>query len=130
VAAEFEVVCTGPVAEIRLSPTASAEYQRDTKGNDSVSTKRRVHLQRYFREVCDHNPHRLSIEKFRKEDNFADGRGSEVAVWAFAGRRCFVGVRVDAAKKQDKADQQLLKAAASDISRLREYRPEKVKGAR
>lgn len=136
-ASEFAVVIQGPVAAIRLAPLALDAYQDVLDGKDELSVKRKVHLGRSFREYCDQRPHRLPAEKFRKEDSLPDGRGGRVAVWAFkarkwrlygtplivAGRQCFVGVRVDAAKKQDRANQTLLRLAAKDLGELAEYRP-------
>ncbi len=49
------------------------------------------------------------------------------AILSVGGKRCFVGTRVDANKKQDKADQALLKATAKDIGELQELRKSKGK---
>jgi len=78
---------------------------------------------------------RLSDEKFKKEDDFSDGHHGTVAISAFKarqwrlygailtvnGKRCFVGVRVDADKKRDNADQDIMKRAAKDVGDLSEY---------
>lgn len=141
-AREFEIVFRGSVAAIRLAQIALEEYRLVVAGTDQLSVKRRVHLARSFREYCEHRPHRLTAEKFKKEGNFSDGRGGQVAIWTFkvwkwrlygaplsvSGEVCFVGVRVDADKKQDRADKQILKLAAADISQLVEHRP--VRGER
>lgn len=134
-AREFQIACEGPVIAVRLSPNALEQYQYVLDGTDKLSVQRRKHLARYFHEFCTNNPHRLGQEKFKKEGDFSDGRGGYVAIWAFrvrqwrlygaflqvGNRRCFVGVRVDATKKQDKADQQMLRNAALDIAGLVEY---------
>lgn len=134
-ASEFEVVWKGPVATIRLSKAAVSAYRQVIDGTDEISVKRKVQLRRYFEEFCQNNPHRLGEEKFKKEGSFPDGRGGKVAVLAFkswqwrlygaellvSGQRCFVGMRVDAAKKQDRADQSKLKGTAKDIAELIEY---------
>lgn len=134
-AAQFEVVCVGGMGVVRLSPAAHADYAQAIHGNDKISLQRKTHLQRYFQEFCASLRPRLSEEKFKKEANFPDGSGGQVSIWAFkawqwrlygsilnvAGKRCFVGTRVDAAKKQNRADQGVLRSAASDIAGLKEY---------
>jgi hypothetical protein len=93
-------------------------------------------LKRYFERFCQLGPRGLNEEKFRFEDSFSDGAGGQVSVFTFkpfkwrlyggiltvAGKRAFVGVRVDPDKKQDKANQELLKKAAADIAALAEYK--------
>jgi hypothetical protein len=134
-AVEYPVVRDGPYAAIRLSPGAHASYQQLFESNDKLSMKRRTHLARYFERFCEIGPQSLGEEKFKREDSFPDGRGGQVSVYAFkpfkwrlyggilrvAGKRCFVGTRVDPSKKQDKANQQLLRNAANDIAELLEY---------
>lgn len=134
-AADFEIVFSGPVADVRLSPIASREFQKVCVGTDQRSVKRKAHLTRYFEEFCAREPHRLSMEKFKKQDDFADGKGGQVAVYEFkawqwrlygailrvGGKKCFVGVKVDHDKKSDRADRALLAAAAKEISELPEY---------
>jgi hypothetical protein len=108
------------------------------EGTDEISVKRKVQLARYFREFCENAQfaRRLSDQKFKNEGNFPDGQGKQVTVWTFkswqwrlygailrtAGKNCFVGVKVDPAKKRDRADQQMLKATAKAIAALVEYR--------
>jgi hypothetical protein len=136
-AVTYRIVCMGPAGAVRLSPEAHDAYLQATVGTDEISMKRSAHLTRYFREFCDHVEffRRLSEEKFKKEGNFPDGSGDKVAVWTFKawqwrlygaifaveGRRCFVGVKVDAFKKQNRADQQMLKSTAKEVARLEEY---------
>ena len=123
---------------MRLCPIAMQEFVKVRDGTDQLSRQRLTHLRRSFREFCDVHPHRLPPEKFKKEGDFPDGLGGTVAVFAFkawqwrlygavlnvAGRRCFVGMRVDPEKKQDRANQSLLRATATDIAGLHEHRPE------
>ncbi|HZP18761.1 MAG TPA: hypothetical protein VFB16_01010 [Bauldia sp.] len=130
----YDIVVRGDAADIRLAPTAYAAYVAARAGTDKISMQRKAHLERYFREFCEHNPHRLTDEKFKKEQTFATAHG-KVAVWAFkawqwrlygsiltvAGKRTFVGTRVDDSKKQNKANKTLLKLAADDIARLIEF---------
>jgi hypothetical protein len=130
------VVQDGPYAAVRLAPGIHAEYMTLFESNDTLSKKRRTHLTRYFQRFCELGPRSLGEEKFRWEESFSDGRGGQVPVYAFkpfkwrlyggiltvGGKRCFVGVRIDPSKKQDKANQELLKATASDIAKLLEYR--------
>lgn len=137
-AADYEVVMEGEAAAIRLAQKACAEYRQAIAENDRISVKRRTHLDRYFRAFCEHDDFykRLNPEQFKREATLKDGRDGEVGIWAFkapkmriygailqvGGKRCFVGTRVDADKKQDKADHALLSATAKDIGALQEYR--------
>lgn len=137
-AADFEVLARGAVAHVRLSPKAAAELAKVKKGTDERSVRRRRALERYFREFCENDPCRLNMQQFKKQGNYPDklGRGDTVAIWEFkawqwrlygaiftvAGIKCFVGVTVDADKKQDKADPALLAAAAGEIGKLDEYK--------
>lgn len=143
-ASEYEIVHAGVSATVRLAPNACADYHQAIAGNDKVSMQRRTHLGRYFAEFCGHADFhkRLNPKQFRREGSFKDGFGGEVAVWTFkapkwrlygailvvAGQRCFVGTRVDADKKRDRADQDMLKATAKDIGGLAEWRAKNVKG--
>lgn len=134
-AADFVEVETGAVASIRLSPSAKGDYDQAVDGKDKISLQRKTHLARYFAEFCASLRPRLNDEKFKKEGNFSDGNGGTVAIFTFkawqwrlygsiltvAGKRCFVGTRVDAFKKQNKADKKMLERTAEDISQLREY---------
>ena len=137
-ASAYEPVYAGPEATVRLAPEAHMAYLEVIEGTDEISVKRSAHLKRYFREFCDHREfyRRLNDEKFKKEGNFSDGKGGQVAVWTFkswqwrlygailsvGGKRCFVGICVDASKKQNKANQQMLAKAAEGIAKLTEYR--------
>jgi len=90
---------------------------------------------RYFERFCELGPQSLGEEKFKLEERLPDGKGGAVAVFTFkpfklriygsiltvAGKRTFVGTRADA-KKQDKANRELLKATAIDIANLAEYK--------
>jgi hypothetical protein len=140
-AADYETVCEGVAAAVRLAPDACAKYRQAIAGQDKLSVQRRAHLARYFREFCEHPDFhkRLNPQQFKREGSFKDGYGGEVVVWTFkapkwrlyganltvAGKRCFVGTRVDADKKRDKADQALLKTTAKDIGSLAELRGNK-----
>jgi hypothetical protein len=135
-AVNFPVVSDGSYAAIRLAPNVKADYERLWKSNDTLSKQQRTHLKRYFERFAALGPSSLNEEKFKFEDSYPDGRGGQVSVFAFkpfkmrvyggilgvAGKRCFVGVRVDLSKKQDKADQGLLRSAAADIAALLEYK--------
>lgn len=134
-AATFQIVREGPYATVRLAPAIHAQYRELFEKNDDISKKRRRHLERYFQRYCDIGRQALDDEKFKFEDSFPDETGRQVPVYAFKsfqwrlyggiltvnGKRCFVGVRIDPSKKKDKADQQLLRAAANDIADLLEY---------
>src|ERR1044072_494585 len=111
-AADWGIVVEGQEAAVRLAPDALDGYPHVPRGTDELSTKRRTHLQRYFREFCEHREFykRLNTEQFKREDSYKDGQGGSVAVWAFKawkwrlygsilavnGKTCFVGTRVDA----------------------------------
>lgn len=134
-AAEFALVRDGPYAAVRLAPDIHLDYMQLFESNDTLSKKRRKHLERYFHRYCELGPQALGEDKFKFEDSFPDGKGRQVHVYAFksfqwrlyggiltvAGKRCFVGLRVDPSKKSDKADQGLLRSTASDIAELVEY---------
>jgi hypothetical protein len=140
----FPLVCRGAAGDVRLGPEAYGEYAKIlqlAEEADEVSVKRKAHAERYFREFCDYvDVHRrLSQEKFKKEGNFPDGHHGKVAVWTFKswqwrlygatltidGRRCFVGMKVDSSKKQNRANRALLKSTALEIGELLEYGPGK-----
>jgi hypothetical protein len=137
-AADYETVCDGDAAAIRLAPKACKAYRKAIEKTDKISLQRKTHLGRYFREFCDHMDFhtRLNPQQFKREDTLKDGVGGEVGIWTFKGpkwrvygailvvngKRCFVGTRVDSNKKQDKADQAMLRATAKDIGNLAEYR--------
>lgn len=137
-ASTFYRAWEGPVSDVRLAPDAEVAYMQVIEGTDEIAVKRKVQLQRYFRAFCEsvHFFRQLSDQKFKNEGNFPDGTGRQVAVWTFkswqwrvygsilpvSGKRCFVGMFVDPAKKQDRANQQMLKATAKAIGTLVEYR--------
>jgi hypothetical protein len=134
-ASDFAIVRSGIAADVRLSAVVWREYKKVRTGTDEKSIKRNRQLMRYFAEFCDHEPHRLTVEQFKKQGNFTDGMGGKVPIWEFkpwqwrlygailtvGGKKCFVGVTVDTDKKKDLADRALLEAAAREISALSEY---------
>lgn len=136
-AAGLRVVCHGLVADVRMMEDVYSEYSQAIEGKDEISVKRRARLARYFREFCEHMDYymRMGQDKFKKEGNFPDGNGKMVAVWEFkafqwrlyggvtdvSGRRCFVGVAVDPDKKRDRANPQLLAAAAKRLGGFSEF---------
>jgi hypothetical protein len=141
-ATDYEVVCDGTAGAVRLAPSAHASFSQAIDGNDKLSMQRKTHLERYFGAFCEHIDYhkRLNPKQFKREGSFKDGRGGEVVVWTFkapkwrlygailnnvAGKRCFVGTRVDADKKRDRADQGLLRATAKDIGDLVEQQGKK-----
>lgn len=136
-AASFVVVCDGPMASVRLSVEAKAAYDELKAGKSELAVRQYKQLTRYFERFCNSEPHRMTKEHYRSEGNHPDGQcqGGKVQIWAFKPKgwrlygavlqidekKCFVGVKVDPAKKQDKADVELLKAAAIAIGKLNEY---------
>ncbi|CAN5498846.1 hypothetical protein BH10PSE7_BH10PSE7_44670 [soil metagenome] len=125
-ASEFEIVYEGKEAVIRLSPKALKEFNKIRNWRNANQKQIHKRLQILFDRFCTGNA--LPIEDFRKEP------GVKGTVWAFkapqwrlyggiltiGGIKTFVGVRVDPAKKQQKADQALLNKAADDLSELAE----------
>ena len=143
-AAQFEVVVSGAVASIRLSPKAKLAYDDLQAGRDEKSIKTRRQLARYLEEFCENEPPRLADTHYKKEGSYFNGLpgGGRVAIWTFKpwqwrlygavliveGRKCFVGMEVDPDKKQDKADKDTLVAAALAIGKLEEYRSMRRRG--
>ncbi len=127
----------GTDADIRMSEKVFDEYSQAIEGNEVISVKLGRHLARYFGEFCNNTDYnrRLGEEKFKKEENLPDGKGSKIAIWAFKGkqwrlygailtvegRRCFVGLSIDPSKKQNKANRQLLLATAKAAAEFSEY---------
>ncbi|WP_125901156.1 hypothetical protein [Methylobacterium indicum] len=76
-------------------------------------------------------------EHYRSEGQHPakNGTNDKVAIWAFKpdgwrlygavllvdGQKCFVGVKVDSAKKQNKPDREMLRRAAEIIGELTEF---------
>jgi hypothetical protein len=135
-AADFKVVANGSVACVRLSPEADGQYRNVLEGKDKLSVQRKTRLGRIFEEFCSSMHPRLNDEQFKKEGDYRDGNGKTVSVfaikaWKFrlygtlctiGNKKCFVGVKVDAAKKQNKANPALLKATAKALGELDEFR--------
>lgn len=139
-AESFPAIMVGSVADIRMSPAEQLMYAQAIAGNDEISVRRRTHLHRYFTQFCENDDYnrRLNEEQFKREGKFPDGRvgnATYIAVWTFKawqwrvygsilqvqGKRCFVGVRVDPSKKQNKASAKILAATAKLIGALDEY---------
>jgi hypothetical protein len=120
-----------------MSPAEKAAYDQAIANEDEISVRRRTHLKRYFSEFCENDDfhRRLNERQFKNEGKFSDGRGGKTTIWTFKAwqwrvygailtvkeRRCFVGVKVDPDKKQDRADRNILKATAKVIGSLIEY---------
>ena len=140
-AASYPTIMVGSVGDIRMSPPEHLMYREAIEGNDEISVRRRTHLQRYFTQFCESDDYhrRLNDEQFKREGKFPDGRSgnaTNAVVWTFKawqwrvyesilhiqGKRCFVGVRVDPSKKQNKASNKILVATAKLIGALDEYR--------
>lgn len=135
-AADFVVVATGPHADVRLSPLAKVEYDKVRDGTHELAIRQFRELERYMARFCESSTPSFGPGQYRKEDNLSDGQGGKAAVYEFKPRKWrlygailkvnekkyFVGVRVDPAKKQDKADMKALRLTALDIGNLKEYR--------
>ena len=131
--ADFDVVWTGDKAHVRLSPEAAKAYS-ELKA-DPNRVRALTQLERYFGRFCDAGERTLPREHFRFEES-KSVNGKKVPIFTFkpwqwrlygsiyevAGKRAFVGTKVDPGKKKDRADQALLKAAAEEISALTDYK--------
>ena len=136
VAADFVVVATGPHADVRLSPQAKEEYDKIRDGTHDLAIRQFRELERYMARFCESLTPSFGPEQYKKEDNLSDGLNGKVAIYEFKprkwrlygavlkvdGRKCFVGLRVDPAKKKDKADMRALRLTALDVGRMKEYR--------
>lgn len=139
-AVTLRILCRGSVADLRMTEDVYGEYMEAIEGKDKISVQRRTRLRRYFAEFVENTDYRarLGQDKFKKEGNFPTGHpGGEVAIWEFKafqwrlyggiaeveGRRSFVGVAVDSAKKRDRANQELLKIAARRLGDYSEFTP-------
>lgn len=125
----------GSFGTVWLSSEAYDAYKSICVAKDELSVRRKTALDRYFLEFCQSKLARLNDKQFKKEETFSTASGKRVAVYAFKvwkwrlygallhieGVKAFVGVRVDADKKQDKADRALMSAAAQFISELDEH---------
>ena len=133
--AELVIVADGQAACVRLTGEAKDEWDKLRLGTDNRSTKRITQLDRYIRSFCDTVDHRAPDTHFKKEGSYPDGKTGKVAVFAFKpfqwrlygvvctvdGKKCFIGTKVDPEKKQDKADQELLKLAAVRMGDFEDY---------
>jgi hypothetical protein len=137
-AADFERVSHGSAGEIRLSPSAKKEYDKLESSKDPNAIRQRTQLKKFFERFCSHGEAGLSPEQFKREGTYPGHNRRKIGIWCFKpwqwrlygailevmGKKTFVGVRVDPAKKQNKADQALLKAAANAIAELEEHKKE------
>jgi hypothetical protein len=135
-ATTFHLVMEGTAAVVLVSDDVKVQYDAVLNGTDVQSVKRRTQLNRYLKEFCSNEPHRLSDLQYKKEGNYKDGHGKTVAIWTFKptawrlygavlkvnGKKAFVGVEVDPSKKRDKANKKLLESAALLIGKLEEHK--------
>lgn len=126
----FTIVRDGPERRVMLSAEVLEGYAEIGKATDRFNVSRRRSLDRLFERFCDVAKHNNNREQFVKEGNF--GKDDE-AVWAFKafqfrvygssfqidGKETFVCVTYDPAKKQNRADQVLLRAAGKALSEVR-----------
>ena len=118
---ELETLCLGTRCTI-------VALRKVVKAYRALDHKRRGRLDRILKNFCDHDPRDLPQEQFTSEDRKSTGGkpAKEVMVYAFkvwqfrmygvnapiSGKCRFVATEVDTDKKRDKADPQLLAAAA------------------
>jgi hypothetical protein len=135
-ACDFDVVISGAHADIRLSERALEAFRELEHATHRSAIAQFRHLERAMQRFCASERPSLPEEKYKKLGNYSDGRHGTVAVYEFksfqwrlygavltvSGRKCFVGLRVDAAKKQRRADMSLLTDTAADVGKLEEHR--------
>lgn len=133
---DLTLVHEGEFGEIRLGPNAVEEYEDVQKGATEDAVRTKAQMKRYFAAYCSEKIPRLNSECYKKQDDFGNGFGSKLAVFEFKsyqwrlygvvtnlnGKRVFVGLRVDPAKKQDKANRALLGRVAEDAGQYKEFR--------
>lgn len=99
---------------------------------DQDALRASVTLRRYFERFANAGPQALSEKMFKKLGDFKDGRGNTVGVFEFKcyqvriygvirqlrGKRAFVGTACDLKKKQDKADQSMIRRAAEQAGKV------------
>jgi len=126
----FEIVRDGPERRVMLSADVLGDYKAIGSATDKFNVSRRRALERLFKHFCEVAKPNNNREQFVKEGNF--GSANE-AVWAFKvhqfrvygaslkvdGKETFIGVRHDPSKKQNRADQGLLKASGAALSGVR-----------
>lgn len=107
-----------------------------------LAIKQQVQLTRFTKTYCENGREYLTPEQFKREGRFPDGRGTKIDVYVFKpfkwrlygiifdldGKPAFVGLEIDPEKKQDKADQALLKRVAKDGGTLLAALEEKGNG--
>lgn len=126
----FQIVRDGPERRVMLSAEVLGDYRAIGEATDRFNVSRRRSLDRLFKHCCEVAKPNNNREHFVKEGNF--GPGNE-AVWAFKvhqfrvygasfkvdDKETFIGVRHDPSKKQNRADQSLLKASGTALSEVR-----------
>lgn len=128
----FVIVRDGPERRIMLSAEVLKGHEEIGQATDRFNVSRRRSLDRLFEKFCDVAKPNNNREQFVKEGNF--GAGNE-AVWAFKAfqfrvygasfqvdsKETFLCVKFDPTKKQNRADQALLKAAGKALSEVRAF---------
>lgn len=126
----FKVVRDGAHRRVMLSNEVWTEYDAIGKLKDRLPVTQRRSLDRLFERFCDVAAHNNNEQQFVKEGNFGP---DDEAVWAFKafqfrvygaslridGKETFVGVKHDPSKKQNRANQVLLKASGKELSEVR-----------
>jgi hypothetical protein len=125
-------IMRGNAADVLVTQKVKKEYDRLIAGTDERSLRQQRTLSRYLKAFCDLETPHLNDEQFKKEASFSVGGGNKIAIWAFkawqwrlygailslGGRKTFIGARVDADKKQNKANREMMEAAAKEIAAL------------
>ncbi|MFG1293766.1 hypothetical protein [Xanthobacter versatilis] len=122
------LIRAGAKGSVWLTAKCERPWKELHRQKGELATRQQTQLNRYTGVFCDDGSQALIPEMFRREGQFPDGRGNKIAVYAFkpfkwrlygiitdiAEMPGFVGLGVDPSKKQDKADQDLLKQVAKD----------------
>ncbi len=122
----FIRVSSGQAGEVWLLQDVYETYRRIKNGTNELEVKQRTQLERFMREFCANIRPALNDEQFKKEDSFKNKGGHNATVFAFkpfkarfygvvtqiGNKKVFLGLKVDPAKRQDKANRALLVSTA------------------
>ncbi|RWD78296.1 hypothetical protein [Mesorhizobium sp.] len=104
-----------------------------TSTGDQDALRASVNLPAYFQRFADKGPIALTEKMFKKLGSAKDGNGNAVPVFEFKnyqvriygvireyrGKRAFIGTACDPKKKQQKADQAMIKRAAEQAGKVK-----------
>lgn len=126
-------VASGVYADVWLFGDALRSFNGlSLQKGDQDALRASVTLPRYFARFANTGSQGLSDKMFKKLGDFKDGSGNTVGVFEFKcyqvriygvirqfrGKRAFVGTACDLKKKQDKADQSMIRRAAEQAGKV------------